>query len=184
MTSMQPGSAEDQEECHEEERSRAFIGGFDFVGWEEEEEEEEEERVGGDGDGDDEQAVAGGGTSKAREEFIEQSHGENAGSLSPIMSLRRCALASSSRGRSSSPPRRSASPLRLQRKGQHMCDANDSMRGSNGGAVEDEIQVWRCASDDENNNRSLLDTFLIGLNTPQDDSSRFSTCSTEITTAE
>ena len=167
MTSMRPGSAGDQEECHEEERSRAFIGGFDFVGWEEEEEEEEEERVGGDGNGD-------GGTSTAREEFIEQSHGENAGSLSPIMSLRR----------SSSPPRKSASPLRLQRKGQHMCDANDSMHGSNGGAVEDEIQVWRCASDEENNNRSLLETFLFGWNTPQDDSARFSTCSTDITAAE
>ena len=163
---MRPGSAGDQEECHEEERSRAFIGGFDFVGWEEEEE-EEEERVGGDGNGD-------GGTSTAREEFIEQSHGENAGSLSPIMSLRR----------SSSPPRKSASPLRLQRKGQHMCDANDSMHGSNGGAVEDEIQVWRCASDEENNNRSLLETFLFGWNTPQDDSARFSTCSTDITAAE
>jgi hypothetical protein len=169
---MDPGTAGDQEEYHE--RSRAFIGGFDFGGWEEEE--EEEERAGGGGVGiNEEQAVAGGGgTSKERVEFIEQSHGENAGSLSPIMSLRRCALASSSRGRSSSPPRRSASPLRLQNKGQHMFDdAKDSVRGSNGGTVEDDIDVWRCASDDEDINRGLLETFLVGLNTLKDDFSRF-----------
>ena len=79
-------------------------------------------------------------TRRLRSNFIEASHGDECGSLSPLNQLRKClTVDGEARGRTRSPPKRSASPLRLREKG-------DLCYVPSGGGVADTTVI--CSDDD------------------------------------